>query len=147
MALVGQELVPVKGGTVADEQQFMTPARGKEEGEMNPSDVLQPPQSIPKALAPTPLFSEKQLSLMDEMYHRTSSPLLPQGMPSLVQRSLPEMPTQRGIVDERSRMVQEMLNPVLEIFLNQKSSTLGQDPHQIGGWRHRHRMTTCGSWR
>ena len=113
MALVGQELVPVKRGTVADEQQFMTPARGKEEGEMNPSDVLQPPQSMPKALAPTPLFSEKQLSLMDEMYHRTSSPLLPQGMPSLVQRSLPEMPTQRGIVDERSRMAQEMLNPPL----------------------------------
>ena len=72
LTVVGQELVATVGGIVADSQQFMTPGRmpAGEDRLANRLELPGLPQTVPRALAPTPLFSEKQLTLMDEMYQR-----------------------------------------------------------------------------
>ena len=146
--VVGLELVAGVGGAAEETQQFMTPARGIEDTERVSSEMAGQPQSAPRALAPTPLFSEKQLSLMDEMYHRTSSPLLPQGMPSLVQRSLPEMPRQRMVEEERvTMMAQEMLNPMAkdvfkpEVFnISSRPTSEGHQPSATAAEDHMWRL-------
>ena len=138
LTVVGQELVATVGGMVADSQQFMTPGRmpDGEDRLANRLDLPGLPQTVPRALAPTPLFSEKQLTLMDEMYQRTSSPLLPRGMPPMVQRSLPEMPTMEAAAEDRARrMAQEILSPVAaslskpEVFnISSRPTSEGQQP-------------------
>ena len=87
LALVGQELVPMDLMEKMNEDglQFKTPVRPQEETwlAMTQREQLRLPEGDPRSFAPPPLFSPQQLSMLDEMYKRHSSPLLPRTAPSL----------------------------------------------------------------
>ena len=112
LEIIGQEMVPLVG-TAEEEAQFKTPNRPRMESDLAvPGDLPRGPEGEPKALAPSPLFTEEQLSLFDEMYRRHSSPLLPRGLPPVAQRSLPDMVRREADGgDPGRRMAREMLNP------------------------------------
>ena len=113
LALIGQE-VALAGAAVEDDRQFRTPQRvGAEESAMMlHGELLRGPEGQPTVLGPEPLFSEKQLSMLDEMYLRHSSPLLPGQSHAQMTRALPMYPLPgRGDGEEPRRMSLEMLRP------------------------------------
>ena len=112
LAVIGQEMVPVEG-RVEEDVQFRTPLRPKVETDLAlHGDLPRGPEGVPRALAPSPLFTEEQLNMFDEMYQRHSSPLLPRGLPPGMQRSLPDMERRDAEGgDLGRRMAREMLNP------------------------------------
>ena len=115
LALVGQELIPVDQVEKADEEglPFQTPLRQQGESSlvMAQREQFRLPEGAPLSFAPPPLFSPQQLSMLDEMYKRHSSPLLP--------RSLPALPLVGGhgyagmtrTEEDPRRMAREMLRP------------------------------------
>ena len=111
LAVIGQEMVPVEG-RAEEEIQFRTPMRPRVETDLAVhGDLPRGPEGAPRALAPSPLFTEEQLNMFDEMQRR-SSPLLPLGLPPVMQRRLPDMARRDAEGgDLGMRMAREMLNP------------------------------------
>ena len=113
LEIIGQEMVSVENAG-EDDTQFRTPARQPTEGSMvaRIGEIPNGPRGEPKSLAPQPLFSERQLSMLDDMYKRHSSPLLPRNPPMSLSQSLPTFrPSAYGSEEVRQRMAQEMLLP------------------------------------
>ena len=111
MALIGQEVALREQleKTEENDLQFKTPVRANGEGAMVLASLerLSFLEGQPLSFAP-PLFSPQQLLMMDEMYLKTSSPLLPRALPSM--QAMGSQGQGVGRVEEESRrMSREML--------------------------------------
>ena len=115
LALVGQELIPVDQVEKADEEglQFQTPLRQQGESSlvMAQREQFRLREGAPLSFAPPPLFSPQQLSMLDEMYKRHSSPLLPRSMPAPPPVGGHGYAGMTRTEEDPRRMAREMLRP------------------------------------